>query len=84
MTNATELQVCSLDVWGNEDDGFDVNATYATGVTVLPDMDDDYYYRQVREHFPHLPAFRIEWLDEHLADVTEAKTGKPLFVIQLH
>lgn len=78
---AKMLDVCSLDVWGNEDDGFEVNCQYRTGVTVLADMDDDYYYRQIREYFNPRHAFRIEWVDENWADVTEKDTGRPLFHI---
>lgn len=79
---AKELAVCSLDVWGNEEDGFEVNQSYSTGVTVLADMSDDYYYRQIREHFNPRGAFKIEWQDESNADVSDKATGRPLYVIQ--
>ena len=77
-----ELLICSLDVWGNEEDGYEVNAAYSTGITLLAEMDDEYYYRQVRNYFPHLPPFEIKWQDEKTADIDCRKTGKPLLNIQ--
>ena len=79
---ATHLDVCTLDVWGNEDDGFEVNCAYRSGVTLLPGMDDDYYYRELRNYFEHLPPFEIEWLDDSFADVICRKTGRPLLQVQ--
>jgi len=37
-----KYDVVSLDVWGNAKDGYDVNQSFATGVTVdIPDVDND-------------------------------------------
>jgi len=78
---APELDVCTLDVWGNDNDGFEVNGEYRSGITVLGGMDDDYYYRQIRNYFPHLPPFGIEWDDENYARV-DSRRGKPLLTIR--
>ncbi len=82
MAEANKLQVCSLDVWGNEDDGFEVNNVFRTGIDLLPEMDEAYYYKQIREYFPAIPQFEINWSDESWADVDDKKTGKPLLQIR--
>lgn len=76
------LQVYSLDVWGNEDDGFEVNAEYRTGITLLKDMSDDYYYRQIREYYPNIGNFEIQWANEDWACLYCRKTGKPLLQLR--
>lgn len=60
-----------------------MNCSYSSGITLLHDMEDEYYYRQLREYFPHIPKFEIVWSDADYADVNCRKTGKPLLVMQL-
>lgn len=79
---AEKLQVCSLDVWGNENDGFEVNNVFQTGIDLLKDMSEDYYYRQIREYFPGIGNFHIEWADEDWACIYDNKTSKPLLQLR--
>ena len=75
------LEIHSLDVVGSEDDGYEINCSYPTGITLLANMEDDYYYRLLREYYPHLPSKHIAWDDEANAVVFCRKTNKPLLVI---
>ena len=83
-----KFQVWSLDVWGNETDGFDVNDRAKVGTIDLvddcPDMEVidalvdagiAYAARDVR----HSPS--VEWDDENTAMIYAPRTGKPLFEI---
>ena len=47
------LDLCTLD----PTDG----TILPTGITVLADQDNPYYYKAARAHFPSLPAMRLHW-----------------------
>ena len=82
MPATSKINVLSLDVWGNEEDGYEVNNQFRTGIDLLADMDDAYYYRQLREYFEWLPPFEIKWDAENSGQVIDRHNGKPIFELR--
>jgi hypothetical protein len=81
-----KFKVCSLDVWGNGEDGFEVNDMHQIGTI---DVDSDWTDRQLYDalvELGHLDAevFHLasfEWSSDSFIGINEASNGKP--VLQL-
>ncbi len=79
------FQVLSLDVWGNENDGFDVNQSFYTNHYIdIPDInnDADIIVELIDNGLlkSHATTDNIEIDgDDFMLYVSESKTGCPLF-----
>ena len=76
-----ELMIYTLDVWGNEDDGFEVNNMFSSGISLLKDQNDAYYSRMLTKYFPLIGKFTIVWSDDGYAEVNCSTTNEPLLTI---
>lgn len=72
----------TYDVWGNPDEGFDVNDTYSAGLCYATGdtMTDDEFKILTRMHIYLHPdhAITLEWLDERHCEFSDTATGKPI------
>jgi hypothetical protein len=75
--------VCTLDVWGNADDGFEVNDSHKAGTVDLPvDAEDEDVWRILCESgFAKGPYERAEfdWADESYCTISDSEDGRPVF-----
>jgi hypothetical protein len=89
------LKIVDLDVWGNAEDGFEVNNFFNLGEITFPRKSDPYTISKrsiksklVKEGFILSTATRKIELDDFSSmdffyRVIERKTGKPLFDIEV-
>jgi hypothetical protein len=80
-------RVYTLDVWGNEDDGFEVNDRSRAGTVVIPtDATDEDIVRLLRANAfldPRVKASDIDIDgDDYSMTVDDAKTGQPIFQLE--
>jgi len=79
------LQLISLDVLGNEDDGFEVNNSFATGYFIdeSEKMTDDEILRNLYDYsyltYHGLTIAEINWFDESNGEIVCKETGEYLF-----
>lgn len=77
-----------FDVWGNEDDGYEVNDSSSVGTIELDDDANDDELIAVLIHAGHVVKgcsssdFRIEWSDDTWCEIEEAARGYPLFALR--
>ena len=83
------LHVVSLDVWGNEIDGYEVNSAYYTGIDITCDIESDQDIitsLQVGEGFlsdkANIDTITIDGDPDFMITVDDTETGYPLY--QLH
>lgn len=75
------------DVWGNEEDGWEVNDSMHKGTVVIPDNADKEQVIQALQAeniFSNLASLRtvvIVWVDQCI-QLDEASTGKPLLTLK--
>lgn len=80
-------QVKSLDVWGNEEDGFEVNQEFSAGEIEIPAMTDDAGLLKLmkKEGFikENIRSNQIEFEDtgSGFIEVKEKKTGEPVYFL---
>lgn len=84
----TMWQVWALDVWGNEEDGFEVNDKYRDFTFECNDKDEhkieEAFIEAAKENgYPKINKSKLtfEWLDENYCGVNDAKTGCYYFEI---
>jgi hypothetical protein len=80
-----EFQVVELDVWGNSEDGYDVNDVYVTDevITITEDATDKEIGDWLREHlYPNLPAITIDGDYEFSLFVDAKEDGEPLLELK--
>jgi hypothetical protein len=84
-----EFEVINYDVWGNEDEGFEVNNAFKTGkfITLYENMTDDEIIERLKEKdFVHdwvtIDSVEISGEFDHSLQVTAKENGKPLFELQ--
>ena len=89
MGKSQDWQIISYDVWGNEKDGWDVNAAYATGQYIA--LPADFTKKQLLSALrraglikPRLRSSRIG-IESHERDIyiSDNKTGRPEFALRL-
>lgn len=84
-----EYQVINLDVWGNENDGYEVNDMYATSIYVnIPDIDNDadIIVELIDAGIlkPHATTDNIDIDgDDYCLYIEESATGFPLYHLRL-
>jgi hypothetical protein len=80
-------QVKSLDVWGNEEDGFEVNQEFSAGEIQIPAMTDDADLLKLmkKEGFikDNVRSNQIEFEDtgSGFIEIKDAKSGEPLYFL---
>jgi hypothetical protein len=80
-----KYRVVSLDVWGNAEDGYEVNDTRTAGYVELANDADDRDVLDVLIDHGYLRAecspvtVSLEWSDESYCEVDERATGYPLY-----
>jgi hypothetical protein len=85
-------ELLSLDVWGNEEDGFELNQTFSTGelISFRDDFDDEKLIEVVREALELDPDYftvsnvAIDGDNEFGLYFTDKNTGKPLVHTRIH
>jgi hypothetical protein len=80
-----EFQVVELDVWGNSEDGYDVNDVYVTDevITITEDATDKEIGDWLREHlYPNLPAITIDGDYEFSLYIDAEEDGMPLLELR--
>ena len=80
--------VATLDVWGNEKDGWDVNNVYKyCDDLVIADDADEHDIMQALKRMGLLKKacqlrwLDIDWCDDTMIEINQAKNGYPLFQI---
>lgn len=79
--------VKSLDVWGNEDDGFEINQEFHAGDIEIPVLTDDAGLLKLLKENDFLKSNvrlnQVEFDDSGagLIEVKDAKTGEPLYLL---
>lgn len=83
--NCKVFQFRSYDVWGNEDDGYDINDIISCGIFILEndakEGTEKAWKKAIRESvFNHgaRVRFNVEWLDETMIEITMKKDGFPV------
>lgn len=85
---STNWKLISLDVWGNEDDGFEVNAAYHTGITLsIDDHEHDHsVIGALRDGGYLADDVAYEDIDvdgdEYMMYITYVPTGEPLWHLE--
>jgi hypothetical protein len=83
-----KFDIWSLDVWGNQREGFEVNDRHLIGICTLR---DDALAREVCLELKALGvlaknaqfrSFEIEWHDERSATISHRRTGEPCFELE--
>ena len=73
--------ICSLDVWGNEKEGFDLNAAYKTSDTVelSEDVTGEEILKELIKQDILRPRFKrhVE-IHENMIEIFHTPTGRPL------
>jgi hypothetical protein len=80
-------QVLELDVWGNEEDGFDVNDVYRTHIKIECDFEDDDSILIALKNAGYLPNYTVDELqivgDENFLSINDDDSWKPLLQLEL-
>ena len=83
---AATWRVFTLDVWGNEEDGFDVNDRWPAGEIETSDepTDAEVWCRLLEAGIARglISDGEFDWCDEALLCVSEAATGRPVFQLE--
>lgn len=87
-TTTSNYRVCSLDVWGNEVDGFEVNDIFPQGIITLPDDVDGKRTISFLVNAGWIDAEKAHmaecfWVAEGYAEVHEFDTKRPVYQLQL-
>lgn len=81
-----QLNVYSLDIWGNRKDGYEVNDTYHVGSINVPSDSNRAILAELREHGWLTLASKgkvlVEWTNDECYHVLQASTRKPLFELR--
>lgn len=75
--------IYTYDVWGNAEDGFDVNNVYFNSTEELEDtdlLDDEHLYWALIRLGVLVPDSKVSlnWQDEDLCYINDSTDGKPL------
>lgn len=89
---AKRYHVISLDVWGNEDDGFEVNDRHRIGWVEVDDTSDEAMLDALRDaHFLNAQCrlgdkgrfrVRFDWSDETWCQIEQSSNGYPLLQLE--
>lgn len=87
MTKTIRYAIRSLDVWGNEKDGYEVNQSYNTGleIEVAEDCSDTDLQNAVGEHYPTIKRMKVSFDgDGDLINIDHAtrRCTKPLLTLE--
>lgn len=81
----TQFEVITLDVWGNEEEGFEVNDAHSTGEFIEigdNDMSADVVEKLLRADWlseKGASIATVEWHDDGFIEIARSDNGKPLF-----
>lgn len=80
-----QFEIITLDVWGNEEEGFEVNDLHRTGdfITITEEATDaDIIVALVVAGYvneKYISAVQLDWLDDGFIEVNSNATGKPVY-----
>ena len=83
----SKWEVKSLDVWGNEEDGFEVNQEFHAGEVEIPSMVDDKELLKIMKKGgfikDNVKSSQVEFEDTGggFIEMKNAKTGEPLYFL---
>jgi len=78
-----KYNVCTLDVWGNENDGFEVNDSFKVGtINLYAVSTDEQILNAISLLGYNVEGLEIEdYSDNSFIAISEKETGKPVFNI---
>lgn len=91
MANTHTFNLIDLDVWGNEHEGWEVNAAYRTGFSVdltLKQWEDDHYLLEYVIKTGYLTAKAREFVEidcdgGSILTFIDSRDGKPLYQLEM-
>ena len=78
----TKWKLLTLDVWGNTDDGYEVNDVRNQGIFEMPKWSSNKVLLAIIDDMvgiSHPDLAEIEWLDESFIEIRDSETGMPIF-----
>jgi len=83
-----KFEILSLDVWGNEEDGFEINQVFATGNFI--DIDDNDTNLEILIKLvdadilyeASIKELEVDWQDENYISVSCRKSGRAELALQ--
>jgi hypothetical protein len=84
MAKLHRYQILSLDVWGNEKEGFEINAAYSTGRTYEIDFENDYQIIKtlfVAGEIAYHDAIDIDG-NERMLHLSDIESGRPILQLE--